>query len=166
MNESQLNNHDLPKFVIGGVNKITGTIGLIKTYDRTEEGEILPDSWRVALWDTLEEATAQFDKDKQWMSDWLRPVHLDELHREYARYLAETGQLEVEGIGKPSEELYRLANHIDGAKGGMPDGWQDWATEVVQNLRELSTSMRQAEQSQTVDTLAVVEQSTDEEAQQ
>ncbi|GLY59707.1 hypothetical protein Pcaca05_05650 [Pectobacterium carotovorum subsp. carotovorum] len=35
------------------------------------------------------------------------------------------------------ETLYRIANHIAGAKGGMPDEWQDWADEVETDIRAL-----------------------------
>ncbi|WP_052130849.1 hypothetical protein [Erwinia typographi] len=35
------------------------------------------------------------------------------------------------------EEIYCLANHIAGAKGGMPDEWQPWAEDVEDSLRKL-----------------------------
>ena len=36
------------------------------------------------------------------------------------------------------EELYGLANHIAGAKGGLPQEWQDWANEIETDLRKLA----------------------------
>lgn len=36
------------------------------------------------------------------------------------------------------EELYRLANHIASAKGGLPQGWQDWASEIEMDIRKLA----------------------------
>ncbi|CVA03049.1 hypothetical protein [Serratia marcescens] len=36
------------------------------------------------------------------------------------------------------EELYGLANHIAGAKGGLPQDWQDWANEIEMDLRKLA----------------------------
>ena len=36
------------------------------------------------------------------------------------------------------EELYGLANHIAGAKGGLPQDWQDWANEIETDLRRLA----------------------------
>jgi hypothetical protein len=36
------------------------------------------------------------------------------------------------------EELNGLANHIAGAKGGLPQEWQDWATEIETDLRKLA----------------------------
>lgn len=36
------------------------------------------------------------------------------------------------------EELNSLANHIAGAKGGLPQEWQDWATEIEIDLRKLA----------------------------
>lgn len=36
------------------------------------------------------------------------------------------------------EELYGLANHIAGAKGGLPRDWQDWANEIEMDLRKLA----------------------------
>lgn len=35
------------------------------------------------------------------------------------------------------EEIYGLANHIAGAKSGMPDEWQDWADDIEGSLRKL-----------------------------
>lgn len=36
------------------------------------------------------------------------------------------------------EELNGLANHIAGAKGGLPQEWQDWANEIEMDLRKLA----------------------------
>ncbi|BEM92735.1 hypothetical protein SME53J_21740 [Serratia marcescens] len=36
------------------------------------------------------------------------------------------------------EELHGLANHIAGAKGGLPQDWQDWANEIEMDLRKLA----------------------------
>lgn len=36
------------------------------------------------------------------------------------------------------EELYGLANHIAGAKGGLPQEWQDWADEIEMDIRKLA----------------------------
>jgi len=33
------------------------------------------------------------------------------------------------------EEIYKIANHIASAKGGMPDEWQSWADEIESDLR-------------------------------
>jgi len=35
------------------------------------------------------------------------------------------------------EELYRIANHIAGAKNGLPDEWQSWADDIEASLRKL-----------------------------
>lgn len=155
MDQASIDYHNLPKFVIGGINGATGTIGLVKVYDYTEDGKIVPNSWRVAVWDTLEEAAVQYEKDKEHLSDWLMPINLDDLHRTYAKYLVDTGSICVEYHGEkasPSEELYRLANHIDSARGGMPDDWQEWATEISMQIRTLSTHTRAAEEEQAKNT--------------
>ncbi|MEQ9850863.1 hypothetical protein ABRP57_00295 [Pectobacterium aroidearum] len=34
-----------------------------------------------------------------------------------------------------SETLYKIANHIVGAKGGLPTEWQDWAEEIETDIR-------------------------------
>lgn len=36
------------------------------------------------------------------------------------------------------EELYGLANHIAGAKGGLPQEWQEWADEIEMDIRKLA----------------------------
>lgn len=36
------------------------------------------------------------------------------------------------------EELNGLANHIAGAKGGLPQEWQDWASEIEMDIRKLA----------------------------
>lgn len=33
------------------------------------------------------------------------------------------------------ESLYKIANHIAGAKGGLPTEWQDWAEEIETDIR-------------------------------
>ncbi|MFP9515635.1 hypothetical protein AB6D49_07075 [Pectobacterium brasiliense] len=40
-----------------------------------------------------------------------------------------------QAVSHPSETLYKIANHIAGAKGGMPDEWQDWVDEVETDIR-------------------------------
>lgn len=45
------------------------------------------------------------------------------------------------------EELYRLANHIASAKGGLPQGWQDWASEIEMDIRKLANREAQPVQS-------------------
>lgn len=40
----------------------------------------------------------------------------------------------------PSEQLIGMANHIAGSVGGLPDEWQDWATEIASDLRRLAIS--------------------------
>lgn len=42
-----------------------------------------------------------------------------------------------------NEKIYRLANHIAGAKGGLPAEWQDWAEEIETDLRTLLVGMEQ-----------------------
>jgi hypothetical protein len=41
-----------------------------------------------------------------------------------------------------NEKIYRLANHIAGAKGGLPTEWQDWAEEIETDLRALLAAAR------------------------
>ncbi|WP_408582429.1 DUF550 domain-containing protein [Hafnia paralvei] len=38
-----------------------------------------------------------------------------------------------------SEKLIGLANHIASAANGIPSGWQDWADEIVTDLRSLAS---------------------------
>lgn len=33
------------------------------------------------------------------------------------------------------DDLYKIANHIASAKGGLPDEWQDWAEEIETDIR-------------------------------
>lgn len=40
------------------------------------------------------------------------------------------------------ESLYRLANHVASAKGGLPEEWQAWADEIEADLRELALRER------------------------
>lgn len=42
-----------------------------------------------------------------------------------------------------NEKIYRLANHIAGAKGGLPAEWQDWAEEIETDLRALLAAHEQ-----------------------
>ncbi len=42
-----------------------------------------------------------------------------------------------------NEKIYRLANHIAGAKGGLPTEWQDWAEEIETDLRALLAAHEQ-----------------------
>ena len=42
-----------------------------------------------------------------------------------------------------NETIYRLANHIAGAKGGLPAEWQDWADEIETDLRALLSAYEQ-----------------------
>ncbi|SLK12901.1 hypothetical protein SAMN03159434_109188 [Enterobacter sp. NFR05] len=42
-----------------------------------------------------------------------------------------------------NETIYRLANHIAGAKGGLPAEWQDWADEIETDLRTLLAAYEQ-----------------------
>ncbi|BDN97327.1 hypothetical protein KAM621c_24320 [Citrobacter braakii] len=42
-----------------------------------------------------------------------------------------------------NETIYRLANHIAGAKGGMPEEWQPWAEEIETDLRALLAAHEQ-----------------------
>lgn len=37
-----------------------------------------------------------------------------------------------------SDGLYRIANHIAGAKNSLPQEWQDWAEEIESDLRKLA----------------------------
>lgn len=39
-----------------------------------------------------------------------------------------------------SEKLIGLANHIASAANGIPSGWQDWADEIVTDLRSLAST--------------------------
>ncbi|MFP9529141.1 hypothetical protein [Pectobacterium brasiliense] len=41
------------------------------------------------------------------------------------------------------ETLYRIANHIAGAKSGMPEEWRDWADEVETDIRRVSDAVSQ-----------------------
>jgi hypothetical protein len=40
----------------------------------------------------------------------------------------------------PNDQLISIANHIDGAASALPDEWQDWASELVSDLRRLAKS--------------------------
>ncbi|WP_313112591.1 hypothetical protein [Pseudescherichia sp.] len=40
------------------------------------------------------------------------------------------------------EQLYRIANHIASAKGGLPEEWQPWADEIESDLRRLVSQER------------------------
>ncbi|GJL33550.1 hypothetical protein TUM17576_03700 [Enterobacter hormaechei] len=42
-----------------------------------------------------------------------------------------------------NEKIYRLANHIAGAKGGLPTEWKDWAEEIETDLRALLAAHEQ-----------------------
>lgn len=37
-----------------------------------------------------------------------------------------------------AEELYSIANHIEGSKGGLPDEWQGWIDDIERELRRIS----------------------------
>ncbi|PWW13655.1 hypothetical protein [Pantoea sp. AG702] len=39
-----------------------------------------------------------------------------------------------------SDGLYRIANHIAGAKNSLPQEWQDWAEEIESDLRKLAAA--------------------------
>lgn len=39
-----------------------------------------------------------------------------------------------------SDGLYRIANHIAGAKNALPQEWQDWAEEIESDLRTLAAA--------------------------
>ncbi|WP_029570343.1 hypothetical protein [Pantoea ananatis] len=40
-----------------------------------------------------------------------------------------------------SDDLYRIANHIAGAKNSLPQEWQDWAEEIESDLRKLAAAL-------------------------
>lgn len=40
------------------------------------------------------------------------------------------------------EQLYRIANHIASAKGGLPEEWQPWADEIESDIRRLERRER------------------------
>jgi len=39
-----------------------------------------------------------------------------------------------------NDGLYRIANHIAGAKNSLPQEWQDWAEEIESDLRKLAAA--------------------------
>lgn len=39
-----------------------------------------------------------------------------------------------------SDGLYRIANHIAGAKNSLPQEWQDWSEEIESDLRKLAAA--------------------------
>ncbi|WP_052198375.1 hypothetical protein [Pectobacterium fontis] len=49
------------------------------------------------------------------------------------------------------ETLYRIANHIASAKGGMPEEWHDWADELETDIRRVSYAASQTVNSETIE---------------
>ena len=54
---------------------------------------------------------------------------------------AETEVQRLNSTAQPvSDGLYRIANHIAGAKNALPQEWQDWAEEIESDLRKLAAA--------------------------
>lgn len=62
-----------------------------------------------------------------------------EREQELEEALAEVQRLNA--TAQPvSDGLYRIANHIAGAKNSLPQEWQDWAEEIESDLRKLAAA--------------------------
>ncbi|ELY4158078.1 hypothetical protein SMZ39_002019 [Cronobacter turicensis] len=54
------------------------------------------------------------------------------------------------------DDLYKIANHIASAKGGLPDEWQDWAEEIETDIRRAAMLAAPGKQQLSVETLSNV----------
>ncbi|WP_210515126.1 hypothetical protein [Pantoea ananatis] len=70
-------------------------------------------------------------------------IALSELENNWKKH-AEAAEAEAQRLNanaQPvSDGLYRIANHIAGAKNALPQEWQDWAEEIKSDLRKLAST--------------------------
>jgi len=84
----------LPKFVIGKVNKKRGVIDFAKTMYVEENGDI--GAWSLPLFSTKEAAAealgCEVESGRSGMLDGMAVWHLDDLHLEFAKFIASGAQ--------------------------------------------------------------------------
>ncbi|WP_044042430.1 hypothetical protein [Pantoea ananatis] len=94
-----------------------------------------------------------FVGDVQALIDWLKPqiAELENICDELPFGLDEDDAMQLKvmrfaldrlnATAQPvSDGLYRIANHIAGAKNSLPQEWQDWAEEIESDLRKLAAA--------------------------
>ncbi|NEK84047.1 MAG: hypothetical protein G3W58_22940 [Pantoea ananatis] len=75
---------NLPKWVVGGIDPVTGLLGFGKTFEVDSEGNTV--NWRIDCFHTKEEAQASLDSVPDELNGTgYQVMHLDDLCRELIR---------------------------------------------------------------------------------